>query len=395
MRRFLFTTAALLLFLFLPARSQEEAAPVAMDSDSVRVSLVTCSPGTVIYELFGHTAIRYEDRAQGIDIVFNYGVFSFETPHFVWRFVKGETDYCLWAQDYPSFENEYLQRGSPVLLQELNLTPGEKRLLFELLRINFLPQNRTYRYNYFYDNCTTRARDIIEKCTGEGIRYNHLSDSLTFRQIIHRFTAGYPWSEFGIDLLIGAEADRKATARQAMFIPLFLSHDFDGATLADSAGTRPLVKGQHTVPPVGKLNSEDIFISPFAAAVAVFVITLLLVWAEWKSGRRFWLWDILLYGVQGLAGCVIFFLTFFSTHPTVDSNWLLWVLNPLPLLYLPYMLFLLIKRRRDYYHAVSAALILLFFLASPLLPQAFNVAVYPYLAALILRSIFHFFYYKR
>ena len=130
-------------------------------SDSVRVSLLTCAPGSEIYSLFGHTALRYENPAKGEDWVFNYGLFSFDTPNFVYRFVKGETDYQLGVIPYRYFEGEYAMRGSSVYQQELNLTDKEKENVIRLLRENYLPANRVYRYNYFYDNCTTRARDKV------------------------------------------------------------------------------------------------------------------------------------------------------------------------------------------------------------------------------------------
>ena len=135
----------------------------SMHNDSIQFSLLTCSPGTEIYSLFGHTAIRYRNFTQNRDLVFNYGMFSFSTPNFIYRFVKGETDYQLGINTFESFETEYYFRGSKVYQQVLNLTDAEKLELEKLLFENYRPENRVYRYNYFYDNCTTRARDQIEK----------------------------------------------------------------------------------------------------------------------------------------------------------------------------------------------------------------------------------------
>ena len=157
--------ALILLFFFLgqSVRGQE---------DNIKVSLMTCAPGTEIYALFGHTALRYEDKARGEDWVFNYGMFSFNTPHFIYRFVKGETDYELGVTRYPYFEGSYAMRGSSVYQQTLNLTISEKQELRRLLEENYLPKNRVYRYNFFYDNCTTRARNIIEKCIEGKVVYS-------------------------------------------------------------------------------------------------------------------------------------------------------------------------------------------------------------------------------
>ena len=157
---------ALILLFFSLSQS------IRGQEDNIKVSLMTCAPGTEIYALFGHTALRYEDTARGEDWVFNYGMFSFNTPHFIYRFVKGETDYELGVTRYPYFEGSYAMRGSSVYQQTLNLTISEKQELRRLLEENYLPKNRVYRYNFFYDNCTTRARDIIEKCIEGKVVYS-------------------------------------------------------------------------------------------------------------------------------------------------------------------------------------------------------------------------------
>ena len=150
-----------LLTLYLLIFSNGQA--IASDNDSIRLSLLTCAPGEEIYSLFGHTAIRYEDPANGIDAVFNYGLFSFNTPNFILRFSLGETDYQLGATDYARFAAEYAFDGRSVWQQTLNLSKEEKAELIRLLQENYLPENRVYRYNFFYDNCATRPRDKIEE----------------------------------------------------------------------------------------------------------------------------------------------------------------------------------------------------------------------------------------
>ena len=154
--------------------------------DSIRFSLLTCEPGDEIYALFGHTALRYQNFTDKTDVVFNYGMFSFRTPNFIYRFVKGETDYQLGITPYPYFESEYAMRGSSVYQQELNLTADEKRCLLNRLKENYRPENRIYRYNYFYDNCTTRARDQIEQSIRGKVVYPGEATAHSFRSIILR-----------------------------------------------------------------------------------------------------------------------------------------------------------------------------------------------------------------
>ena len=124
--------------------------------DSIRISLLTCASGEEIYSLFGHTAIRYENYTRGIDAVFNYGIFNFNAPNFILRFALGETDYQLGVTDYERFAAEYYYLERDVWQQELNLTVQEKGKLVMLLEENYRPENRIYRYNFFYDNCATR-----------------------------------------------------------------------------------------------------------------------------------------------------------------------------------------------------------------------------------------------
>ena len=147
----------MLFFSTTDVSAMKSNGPAADGHDSIRISLLTCAPGEEIYSLFGHTAIRYENPSQGIDVVFNYGLFSFNTPNFILRFSLGETDYQLGATDYAHFAAEYAFFGRSVWQQTLNLTEREKAELIRLLQENYRPENRVYRYNFFYDNCATPA----------------------------------------------------------------------------------------------------------------------------------------------------------------------------------------------------------------------------------------------
>lgn len=194
--------------------------------DGIRLSLLTCGPGKEIYSLFGHTAIRYENRRKGIDVVFNYGLFSFQSSNFILRFTLGETDYRLGATEYKYFLSEYLLDNRDVWEQTLNLTTEEKQKLINQLEENYRPENRVYRYNFFYDNCATRPRDQVERAVNNSLRY---SDDMTttdtgrsFRDIVHQYCQGHPWSQFGIDLCLGSEADRPISRHQMMFAPFYL-----------------------------------------------------------------------------------------------------------------------------------------------------------------------------
>lgn len=363
----------------------------SQSTDSIRFSLLTCAPGTEIYSLFGHTAIRYENYTRRIDVVFNYGMFSFNTPNFIFRFVAGETDYQLGITPYSYFEAEYAMRGSSVYQQVLNLTQSEKERLLTILENNYLPENRIYRYNYFYDNCTTRARDKIEECIEGKVVYPDSLSGKSYRSIVHEFTAGSPWDEFGIDLCLGAEADKEINKRQQMFSPFYMKYYASNAYIVDAGGTRrPLILDETKIVDVEPEEVQPGFIlSPLMCGALFLALCVVMAWGQWKTQRIWWGWDIVLYGLQGLAGCIIAFLFFFSVHPTVGSNWLLILFNPIPLLYLPFMVYKAVKRKKDYYHVGNIVYLTLFITILPFCGQEFNLTVLPLALGLLVTSASH------
>ena len=313
-------------------------------ADSIRVSLLTCSPHDEIYSLYGHTAIRYEDKASKTDIVVNYGMFSFKKPFFVARFVLGLTDYEMGIQDFNDFCYEYQYFGSQVTQQEINLTPEEKGQLLKALQDNYA-NARVYRYNYFYNNCTTKARDIILKSINGKIEYkNAIDKSVSFRDLIHGCNANYSWASFGNDLLLGFKADMQTTREEQQFLPDNLMRDFGQAKILSADGSaRPLVKNTETI-----VKGNDYAIAGKTKVTPQFVfITLLLliaaiVVAEFKTKKRFLWVDISLLLASGLAGLILFVMLF-SEHPTTSTNLQIFILCPLNLYWAIYI----IKNKRN------------------------------------------------
>lgn len=365
----------------------------AAPMDSVRISLLTCAPGSEIYALFGHTAIRYENPEQQQDWVFNYGMFSFKDPNFVMRFVKGETDYQLGVMPFNYFEAEYALRGSSVYQQVLNLSDAEKIKLVRLLEENYLPSNRVYRYNYFYDNCTTRARDKIEESIQGKVVYPENEKSVSFRDILHEFTAGSEWSEFGIDLCLGSEADEPIDDRKQMFAPFYMLEAARKAMIHQTDTIVPFIREEFKVVDA-VLDDEPAFpLSPMTCALLLLLTTTIIVGWDIRRGRQVWGWSVLLFALQGIGGCIIAFLFFFSIHPTVGSNWLLVMLNPIPLLYLPIMVYKAIKGKKDPYHWLNTIVLTSFIILMPFIPQEFNATVLPLALILLLPSLGHLYLY--
>ena len=348
MKRF-FSYSILSFFLLLLPTGQASA----NNNDSIRLSLLTCAPGEEIYSLFGHTAIRYENSSQGIDVVFNYGLFSFNTPNFIFRFSLGETDYQLGATDYERFAAEYAFFGRSVWQQTLNLTDEEKTELIRLLQENYRPENRVYRYNFFYDNCATRPRDKIEESIAGKVIYpaEPQDGSLTFRDIVHQYCKGHPWARFGIDLCIGSEADQPITQRQMMFAPFYLMDAFDGAQIKGDSIQRPLITANELiVDATPEPDESDWMPTPLQCSLLLFILTAAATIYGIRRRTGLWGIDLFLFGIAGIVGCVLAFLALFSQHPAVSSNFLLLVFHPGQLLFLPYIIYCVRKGKRSIPH---------------------------------------------
>lgn len=365
--------------------------------DSVRISLLTCAPGNYIYTLFGHTAIRYEDPARNRDWVFNYGLFSFRAPNFIWRFVKGETDYMLGVELYRNFDDEYRQRGSAVFQQELRLTAREKQNLIRKLQWNSLEENRVYRYNFLYDNCTTRALACIESSLNGTVQFRSSFSTLSFRDIIHQYTIGHEWAQFGMDFCLGSPADERISWREELFAPFYLLAAVDSAVvMREGMDNVPLAcPAAELIPSAGIDRSEHYWLTPLEAGWLLFLGGVFLtVIGVWKS-RRFWIIDGILALVAGLAGVVIAFLAFVSVHPAVSPNYLLCAFHPFYLLYLPYLIYVELKGKKDWMQLVNGVFLTLFMILLPVLPQKINPAVLPLVGVLWVRAVgYTYLYYK-
>ena len=370
-------------------------APAAIDStlvrdhaDSIRVSLVTCSPGTEVYEVYGHTALRVEIPSLGVDAVINYGLFSFEAPNFVWRFIKGETDYVVGTIGYPIFEREYTSRGSTVTLQTLNLNQEEKERLVYLLNENLRPENREYRYNFLYNNCSNKAENMVELAlTAQILPLADKCEGTSYRDILHEYTQGYPWLQFGMDYLLGFEADLPANPKQQMFAPEYLMYYAGQTSLADSASVYPYVidtevRGENTID-----TSSAPLLTPIQGMILLLLFVMVICVLEFLVERRQWWLDMLLLALQGIMGVVVAFLFFFSAHPTVGSNWQVIYLNPLPLLFLPFIMISEIRGKVSKLYHVQMLMLVAFAIVGYSSQQYIQPAAWILVLTLMLRLL--------
>lgn len=310
---------------------------VAMGQDSLRISWLTCGPGQESYSLYGHTALRVQNLEMGEDVVYNYGMFDFNAPHFAWRFALGQTDYFLGIQRFGDFVTNYAYHNRWVDEQELLLRQDEKqKLVAELYRLASL-EDWTYRYNFLKDNCTTRALQSVEEALNGNIFFPPSKQRVqpTYRHILHEYAQASPWGYVGNDLLLGAEVDQPISVRQQCFSPIYAEHFLSLLKVKRTDGsltplaTKPVRLVVATVQPTPNTRTP--------LFILLGILTLIVSLSVWEAKHRQW-WraiDSCLFLVQGVAGCIVAFLFFFSEHPAVGSNWHLLWLNPLSLLLLP------------------------------------------------------------
>lgn len=401
--RVIITTLLCVLGAITAAGAQERFLPPVSPADTaVRVSLLTCGPGTDVYELEGHSGLRmqYGDN----DVTVHWGLFDFASPGFVYRFVKGETDYSIGASSTSMFLYAYARTGRSVTEQELRLTTAQAARLVELVNDNLQPEKRIYRYNYVLDNCATRPLAMIERATGDSVTlhstYEALGQSPTFRSEMRHFHADYPWYQFGIDLALGSGLDRTITARETMFAPVVMQQLLADATIKGPDDTEiPLIRSTRTLldgAPADTLPGPTPWpLTPMAATLLLLAVTVAITWFDWRRHTVSRWWDAILFGVYGILGCIIAFLILVSVHEATSPNWLILWLNPLCLL-VPALTW--VKRARlalTIFMGASAAATLLLAILFAAGVQTPNAAFFPMMLAGIVRQIYYVITYTR
>ncbi len=211
-----------LIFLLIIAAGFIRLYP--QEYQGIQTFLITCEPGAETYSIYGHSALRIINESTREDLVYNWGVFDFATKNFAWKFAKGRLDYLLDTNTLPAFLGEYFYEKRSVFEQRINLEPEEANKLLSLIAENLKPENRAYRYDFFYDDCSTRIRDLLEKSLGSKLLYppEEKKDQPTFREKVGKYQAPYPWLRLGINLIMGRPGEKKTTLRDRMFLPIAL-----------------------------------------------------------------------------------------------------------------------------------------------------------------------------
>ena len=377
---------AAVFFLFVSSFiARGQAAP---DSCSLEVSLLTCAPGTDLYSIFGHTAIRIQDKRRDMDIIYNYGMFNDTDPMFYLNFTKGIMRYSLGAETFDSFMVEYQMEQRPVVSQMLNLNCAEKKRIYEALRSNTLEENRFYDYRFHTDNCTTRAGKMIEGITDKPLLYNNIlpTPGPSFRDMIHEYLdpQDQKWAKFGIDLLLGKNLDIKPTNVEAIhFLPDYLFRGMDSA----SAGDKKLVGEKTLLLQFDVTKTTASFFTPLLLTqiILLLCITLYVLRPRLKLAKALRIFDIVFFTVLGLFGLLIATVWLIRVDTVCRDNMnILWATPT----HLVAVMFLRKKPVWLKYFFLVAGLISLILLAGfPWWMQRMNIAVVPLLAIIIFRSV--------
>lgn len=356
-------------------------------SQFAEISVLTVGPGASLNDAFGHSAFRVKDAMFRMDIVFGYGQYDFDTPNFYLKFAQGKLNYLMSMHEYQDFYNSYVYYNRTIEEQVLNLSTTQKQALFDQLAINYQPENRAYLYDFFYDNCATRIRDMVENTAQPKVVFNEPEgfESKTFRTLIHEQVNRNSWGSFGIDLALGSIIDRKATPYEQMFLPKYIHTFFANATI----GNQPLVQSSSVVYQKKDVKTSDNFLlSPLMVFGLIATLIIFITYSDNKKHTRTKWLDVTLFSITGLVGVLLLLLWFATDHTATAYNYnLLWAF-PLNLLIVGQLLKNEVKNWVKKYFRLLLIMLALLTLHWIMGTQVYAIGLIPLLIALAVRYIY-------
>ena len=322
MKRFFFLLIVILIPFSLKLQSQEI-------SESSEISIITCAPGTELYSSFGHTAIRVKDPVMRFDNIYNYGTFNFETPNFYIKFIRGQLDYMLTVSPYKYFVISYMNENRWIKEQVLNLTNKQKKEIFIFLQNNALPENMYYRYDFFYDNCATRVKDVVKDVLGKDMIMPETvtQEGETFKDLLLPYMQGRNWERFGINLALGQPANTVVNVDEATYLPDYHKIVFDSSKVIIAGEIMPLVKKKRILYDPKPIQIIPPQITPFIVMWILFGIVVLLTFIEYRSKKYFIILDKTLLFFTGFVGLAILIMWYGTEHKAVVNNWnIIWAM---------------------------------------------------------------------
>lgn len=362
-------------------------------SEQAIISVLTCGPyQEELYSSFGHSAFRIYDPVNNINVACNYGTFDFSQPNFYLNFALGNNRYKLSIEDYQRFESRYIYENRFIHEQILDLTLEQKQKLFKYLQWNSLPENASYLYDYFYDNCSTKIRDVLLAALGQDVTFDetHITTDLSIRELTDIYIKHQqPWGDLGIDICLGLPMDKKAAPLEYMFLPDYVESAFDHASINQNGSSVPLVKEKRIT--YEARDEETIKGLPhplYASGLIAFLAVLITVWDFKRQKSSSW-FDLFLFATTGLIGILLIFLWFFTNHQAAGNNFnLLWAF---PGHFIAALAIFKSKVWLKKYFLFTAILIVVTLLSWPFLPQMMHYALIPLVAAIGIRAFAQFY----
>jgi hypothetical protein len=307
----------LFLFVFFNGFGQQISL-----SEQTKVSLLTVGLGDESHSLYGHTAIRIVDPMTHFDLVYNYGMFDFETKNFMLKFVKGDMQYYAAAYPYADFEYSYQLENRSIFEQVLNLNFEEKQHLFDALQTSLTSAENFYTYKFIDRNCTTKVIDILNRVLTDHPIVNKNTNAKTYREVLFQYVNHDFYQQLGINLIFGEKVDRQATV---LFLPFDLLDNLkviqhQKKPLAQEA--KLLFEAKRPTPPFSFINS---IYSLIAVLLLILIINKKII-------------NVLFLSVLGLIGLLFSVIGLYSFHEELLWNYNILLLNPVLLVLVFYIL---------------------------------------------------------
>lgn len=360
-------------------------------SNQAHLSVITCGPTQEeVYSAFGHSAFRVYDPAQGIDEAYNYGIFDFDQPNFYLNFARGYLYYKLGVHSYLDFKNYYIYSNRSIHEQVLNLTPVQLQKVYDYLKWNAKPENQNYLYDYFYNNCSTKLRDVMVTVLKDSIHFDgsYVKTHYTIRELTDIYLKPQPWGDLGIDLGLGLPMDKKITPYEYMFLPDYLESGFDNATIKQNATVIPVVKKKLVVYTSRIENSPRRLPNPIYLFGLVALLAAALSIYDFKRKKISIWFDVILFCNAGLLGLSLVLLWFATDHKAAANNMnILWAL-PTHLI----VVFAFIRQPKwiKTYFLVVTIISVLVLVSWPVLPQKLHYSLVPLVIALSMRAFMQY-----
>lgn len=360
-------------------------------TDDAKIYILTCSPGEELYQAFGHTAFWVVDESIRYNYIFHYGTFNYSDPNFYTNFIKGRLNYMLALESYQMFIDEYSGDGRDVWKMEMNLTQEKKQQLFDFLVWKSQPENKYYLYDFFMDNCATRVRDVVEDIYGDSLIYADYKIDITYREAITPYLRAMPWTRFGVNLLLGMPADKELDYSAAMFLPDYIDSVYAKAKIITPNGEQNLGINRDFMIQSNYKIGEKPFFNPGLIFWLIFVILSILTFIEHKKKKKIKIIDNILLFILGLAGVIMLFMWFGTDHS--PTKWNLNILWAFPTHIL--VAFVLYREKftsffRKYMLIFGSLNFLLAITMWFMLPQQYDVAVFPILLLLSIRFLAYY-----